>query len=194
MWRNFVKPHLELWQYRLMDLFFFGVILALCEGVINMAASVWFPDQLYTVSAVAGVTAIVMVRWKGWAAVHAVLGAIVMCMVLGATREQYVIYALGNLLGLIGLALTAGRLRAKIYGSGLYAIFFGVAVLVLMQSGRALVSLAFGYGIGDIIRFYTTDSLSALFTALIIWVARRQDGLLEDQIGYIKRVQEEEDR
>ena len=32
-----------------------------------------------------------------------------------------------------------------------------------------------------------------LFTALIIWIARRQDGLLEDQIDYIKRVQEEEE-
>jgi hypothetical protein len=62
-----------------------------------------------------------------------------------------------------------------------------------MQSGRELAALCFGYEFKLLLRFYATDSLSILFTALIIWIARRQDGLLEDQIDYIKRVQEEEE-
>ena len=190
---KYLKPHLSLSQYRAMDLSFFCIMLVFSEGLINLAASKWFPEQPYTVSTTAAITAIVMVRWKGWGAIHALVGAVTLCVVLGASREQYIIYLAGNLLGLLGILLIAGKQRVRVKKSGLYAVFYGIVVLLLMQSGRALAALCFGYEFKLLLRFYATDSLSILFTALIIWIARRQDGLLEDQIDYIKRVQEEEE-
>ena len=38
----------------------------------------------------------------------------------------------------------------------------------------------------------TTDVITYLFTALIIWIASRPDGVLEDQPHYVRRIAEEE--
>ena len=67
-------------QYRGIDLTLFALILCVTEMLIVNAARFWFADQLYTVSAVAAVTAIVLMRWGPWAAIHAVLGGLVFCL------------------------------------------------------------------------------------------------------------------
>ena len=46
----------------------------------------------------------------------------------------------------------------------------------------------------EAVRFFTTDSLSAVFTLVIIWIVRRLDGVWEDQFHYLKRFRPEEDR
>ena len=60
-------PHLTFKQYRGIDLAIFAAILALTEFLIVRAAKSWFPDQLYTVSVTAAVTAIVLMRWGPFA-------------------------------------------------------------------------------------------------------------------------------
>ena len=69
-----MNRRLSLKQYRNLDLFFFAVMLCISETLIVNAAIRWYPDQLYTVSVSAAITAIVMMRWGGLAAIHAVLG------------------------------------------------------------------------------------------------------------------------
>ncbi len=171
----------------------FAIILAAVEVLITFASSKWFSSQLYTVSAVAGVVAIVMVRWKYFAAVHALVGALALCIASGANAHQYMIYCIGNLFGLAALLMVRFLGEKKIRKNPIFSVLYGVVTLFLMQTGRGLMALILGYGFKNAIAFFATDSLSYVFVAVIMLVARSQDGLLEEQVSYIRRIQEAEE-
>ena len=181
-----MKRHLTFEQYRRMDLFFFAVMLCVSEALIVNAALRWFPDQLYSVSVTAALTAIVLVRWGPWAAIHAVLGGLVYCLAGGGSGKQFLIYGAGNLLSLLALALIRLFGGERIRKNALLALFYALCVLLLMQLGRALVA-----ELKTCLDFFTTDALSGLFTMVIVWIAARLDGMLEDQKTYLLRVNKE---
>ena len=60
-----------------------------------------------------------------------------------------------------------------------------------MQLGRALLALVLGAQLKTCFDFFTTDALSGLFTMVILWIAARLDGILEDQKTYLLRVNKE---
>ena len=180
-------------QYRAMDLFAFTSVLCACEAMIVLAATRWFPAEPYTLSLTGAVTAVVMVRWGAWAAVPAVLGALTLGAVSGAGLLQMVIYCAGNLLAL-ALLPALGRKGWKRLGDHvLLALAYGAFVPLLMQLGRAAAALLLGSPIGICFGFLTTDVLSTLFSALIVWICRRLDGMLENQAHYILRIQKEQE-
>ena len=181
-------PHLSLEQYRGLDLFFFSAMVFVLELVITLAASRWYPDQLYTVSLTAAMTSIVMVRWKGYGAIPAAVGGLALCLALGAAPKQFLIYCAGNLLGMGGIPVLKLIGEKKVRSNAVLTILYGMCTLLLMQTGRAVLSLLFGYGMRDAVAFYATDSLSYVFTAVILWVARRLDGIFEDQKEYLVRL------
>jgi uncharacterized membrane protein len=98
-----------------------------------------------------------------------------------------VIYCVGNLLSLAALLLLRRVGKEKVR-TGRLSLLFPLLVLVLMQAGRALVALLLGAAPAGVIDFFTTDSLSFLFTFVIIWIARRLDGIYEDQKHYLLRL------
>ena len=179
-------------EYRAIDLTIFAVMLVIFEFIIVMAARFWFPGQPFTVSLAATITSIVYMRWGYWGGIHAALAGLVFCFFQGAAANQYLIYIAGNLLSLVSVPILIGigkeRVRESTMGM-LYPIF----VLLLMQTGRAAVALLTGAEPGSVIGFYTTDSLSMLFTFVIIWITRRLDGVWEDQIHYLLRVKAKEE-
>lgn len=179
-------------EYRSIDLTIFALLLILAETMIVSAATRWFPGQPYTVSAVPAVTAIVLMRWGPWGAIHAALGGAVFCIASGASASQFAVYCIGNLAGLGSLLLVKWLTGKGIREDGLKTIIFGMTTALLMQLGRGLVSLFFGAAQADLVRFFTTDVISVLFAAVIAWIARRQDGLFEDQKDYLLRVSREE--
>ena len=187
-----MKRHLSFSQYRSIDLCLLFLMLLVFEGVIIMAAGTWFPGTLYTVSVTAAVTAIVMVRWGAWSALFAAAGGLLLCLLSHGTSRQYAVYCVGNLAGLAALPVMKLMTKRRIRTDAVYAVLFGICVQLLMQAGRAAVAVCLGYSLKDCAGFFTTDSLSVLFTMLILWVARRQDGLLEDQKEYLQRIHEEE--
>ena len=73
----------------------------------------------------------------------------------------------------------------------LLALLYGVLMALAMQLGRGLIALALGTDPAVCGGFITTDALSALFAALIVWITRRLDGMLEEQRHYLTRVAEE---
>lgn len=178
-------------QYRAIDLSLFALMLVFSETVIVSAAVRWFPSEPYTVSVVAAITAIVMMRWGLWAALHAILGGIVFCLASHGSAQQYVIYCAGNLLGLAALAWFRLLGKEAIREDSFKSLTYAFTVLLLMQLGRSLVSLAFGTKAAVALGFVTTDVVSYLFTLLIIWIVRRLDGVFEDQIHYLRRVDKE---
>ena len=179
-------------EYRAIDLAMMGLALAVFEFLIVRAANWWFPGQPFTVSLAAAIASIVYMRWGFWGAIHAVEAGLVFCFFSGATPRQYVIYCVGNLFSVLAVLLLrrVGKERVR---TGPLSLIFPLLVQVLMQAGRALTALALGSGPASVAGFFTTDSLSLLFTFVIIWIARKLDGVYEDQKHYLLRLNAQEE-
>lgn len=186
-----MNKQITLAQYRTVDLTIMAVLMTASQVVIQAAATLWFPEQLYIVSPVAAVVTLVMMRWGLWAAVHAALGGVVFTAAAGGTLEQTLIYTAGNLLALLIVPLLKIVGKEKIQKSGFLSLMMALAVQALMLVGRALVAFALQYEPLACLHFITTDFLSVLFTLVVIWIARKADGLFEDQKHYLLRVQRE---
>ncbi len=189
-----MKRQLTLTEYRSVDLTIFAVILAACEYVVTLAATRWFPGQLYTVSLTSALCAIVLMRWGGWAGIHAVLGGAAFWMASGGTVQQLMIYALGNLACLLVLPLLGEKGKEKIRSDMLYTALFALAVTLAMQLGRAAVALLLGTSLATSVGFFTTDTLSDVFAMVVVSLARRLDGVFEDQKRYLRRLQEQQNK
>lgn len=179
-------------RYRAMDLSAFALMLAISESAIVTAATRWFPEQLYTVSVTAAVVAIVLMRWGAAAAIHMVLGGAVFCAAAHAGTEQLFIYCLGNLgalVSLLWLKLLGGE---RIRNDGFLSVSFALCTLLEMQLFRAALAFLMGHPADVCLGFVTTDLLSGLFTALIVWIARRLDGIFENQKHYLLRIHEKD--
>lgn len=187
-----MKNQMTFSQYRNLDLSMMLGMLTISLLLIHFATSSWFPEQLYVVSPVAGVTALVMMRWSGYAAIHACLGGVIFTLLAGGGWQQYLIYGIGNLLALVMLAAFRIFGKEKIRKDAFLSVVFAVGTQFFMQLGRAGIAALVGYPADVCIRFITTDVLSCLFTAVIIWICRRIEGLFEDQKRYLLRVQQEQ--
>ena len=181
-------------KYRMIDLTLFAVMLCVFESVLVTASTRWFPNEPYTVSVTAAITAIVMMRWGPWAVLHALLGGIAFCYASGAAPWQYLIYCGGNLFSLAALLLKRRMGEEAIRTDALKTLLFGLCVWALMETGRALLSLLMGTALPAALGFFTTDAVTLLFTLVIVWIVRRLDGVWEDQHHYLLRLREEQER
>ena len=181
-------------QYRTIDLSLFALIMMLTETVIHRAATEWLAASAWTVSVVPAVTAIVMVRWGPWCAFHAVLGGIVTVLALKGNGTQFLIYGIGNLAALAVWPLERKWGWESLHGNILRDFLFGILTVLAMQAGRAVTALITGTPPEALPLYITTDIITYLFTALIIWIASRLDGVLEDQPHYVQRIAAEESR
>lgn len=189
-----MERHYSLAQYRNMDLCILGVILAACEYAVTRGASRWFPDQLYTVSVTAAVCAIVLMRWGAWGGLHAALGGLVFSLTSGGSASQLATYAVGNLGCLVLLPLLKGNGKARIRDDKLFTALFALGVAVCMQLGRSIVALLLGAELTACVGFFTTDALTGLFTVVVVSLARKLDGVFEDQKSYLIRCQKQREQ
>lgn len=178
-------------KYRAIDLTIMGIVLIVTQILTITAASLWFPDQLYIVSPVAAVVTLVLMRWGVWAAIHAVLGGLVLTVASGGNWTHGVIYCAGNLFSLATLILLKLLGKERIRQSAFLSLMTALAAQLLMLLGRAVVAWLLGHSFAECLGFITTDILSVLFTLVVIWVARKADGLFEDQKHYLLRMERE---
>lgn len=184
---------ISLFQYRAIDLSILTGLMAVSQVAIHLAVSFWRADQTgYIVSPVAAMVALVMMRWNLWAAVPALLGGVILTLLSGGTAEQMLIYSAGNLLSVLALLYLKLIGKERVRGNVVLTLFFAVLVQLLMQFGRAGVALLVGHPLQACLDFITTDAMSILFTAVIIWIVRRVEGLFEDQKHYLLRIQREQ--
>jgi len=187
-----MKRAISLKQYRSMDIIFFTSILCICEMLILLATTRWFPEQPYVLSLTPAIVSIVLMRWRAYAAIPAAAGAFVFCLISRAGIEHYVIYLAGNLSSLAMVLFIRRMGWENIRDNVLLCMLYGLLTALIMQVARGLISLIFMANPMGALGFITTDSLSSLFSVLICWIMRRLDGMLEDQIHYIDRVQKQE--
>lgn len=177
-------------QYRAIDLGIMTVILCVFEALTVFAAK-WFPMESYTLSPTTLMLCIVMMRWGGFAAIHAVAGGLAFCLAAGAEPKQFAVYCIGNCFALAGLAFLKACGKEKVRSKIPFTVLFVVIVFVSIQVGRWAVSLCFGSPLDSIISFFVTDSLSLLFAVVAVLISRKMDGLYEDQKSYLIRTEEE---
>lgn len=179
-------------RYRAVDLVIWAVIAAVVETVVTLAASKWFPREIYCLSTTIAIVCIVMMRWNGFAAIQAVIGGAVYSICLaGGDIEKILVYCVGNCFMMFGLflfkAIGKEKLRSKFYLSAIYA----VVMFCLAQVGRWVVSMLFGAEPGSILWFIFSDPITLLFTVVVVLISRVPDGLFEDQKHYIIRTDSE---
>jgi hypothetical protein len=179
-------------QYRALDLAMFALMLTVAETLAVTAARRWFPNEPYTVSVTPAITAIVMMRWGPWAGLHAALGGVIFCLTSGAGMKHYIIYGLGNLLSLAALGYVRSATPEGIRDSVGKSLALALMVALLMQLGRVLVAVVLGSAPAAALGFFTTDVITLLFTLVLIWIARRLDGIFEEQNHYLLRLKQQE--
>lgn len=189
-----MRKQISFSQYRSIDLTILAVVLVISQILINAASTNWYVNQPYVVSPVAAVAALVMMRWGAYVAVHAVLGGAVYVLLSGGNMQQLAIYCIGNLAAMAVLVMFRVFSKERIRESAFLTVMFAFMVQIAMQLGRAAVAAIFGNNLSVCLGFITTDVLSVLFTTLIIWIARRVDGLFEDQRNYLLRQEREAER
>ncbi len=178
-------------QYRNIDLGIMSILLIISEAVTTLATNKWFAAQPVAISSTLLFICIFMMRWNGYAAIAAVLGGAVFCIASGATLEQFVIYAGGNLLSLLALLWFKAYRKDDVRLGSFKLSFFTISVYLLMQLGRWLISLAFGGGLWNIVGYITSDVISLLFAVIILFLLRGVDGMIEDQKAYLFRLERE---
>ncbi len=186
-----MKRQISFQQYRTIDLCFLVALLGISEGAIHIAKTTVYASQLWQISTTGCVTALVMMRWSGWAAIPAALGGLLYAALKGSMWQHFLVYGLGNLLCLAALVWFKLLGKEKVRKDPLLTIVFGLSVQLLMQLGRAGIALALGYPADTCFSFITADALSLLFTAVAVWIMRRIEGLFEDQKSYLLRIQQE---
>ena len=192
--RCFFMDKLSFKQYRTIDLAIMAVILFAFEMITATAAIKWFPGELYTLSPTVTMLCIVMMRWGGFAALHAVVGGAAFCIASGASPQQFVMYCLGNCLALLAMVFFRTHGKGKVRENTLLTMAFTVLAYAGAQLGRWLLGLLFGGSLDSVVVFFTTDSLSLLFAIVVVLISRRLDGLFEDQREYLVRTEDERAR
>ncbi len=187
-----MKQQITVSQYRNIDLTILAVVLAVTQTLIHFAVSSWFPQELYVASPVAIMVALVMMRWGPWAAIHAVLGGLIYAALCGGTAQHYLIFGAGNAFSMLALIALKKPGKEKIRRNPVYTLLFGFAVQALMLLGRAAVAGLLGFEKSALLGFITTDALSILLTMVALWGIRSVDGLFEDQIQYLLRINREQ--
>jgi hypothetical protein len=178
----------------MIDLSLFALILIIFEMVLIKASTGWFPNEPWTVSVTAAITAIVMVRWGPWAVIHAVAGGIVFCAVNRGQAQQFLIYCIGNTAALAVLPLVRKVGWEKLRESFLLKLLWSILTVLAMQAGRVLTAMILGASPASAAGFITTDVVTYIFTAAILWIMSRLDGMLEDQRHYLARVHDPANR
>lgn len=188
-----MKRQISLAEYRSVDLAILTGLMLLSQAVIQWAVSYWYADMTgYVVSPVAAVVALVMIRWNLWAMIPAVAGGVALNLFCGGSGEQFLIYSVGNLLSALALVYLKLVGKERVRANVVLSLLFALLTQLLMQLGRAAVAAALGHSWRACLDFITTDALSTLFTLVIVWIVRRVEGLFEDQIHYLLRIQKEQ--
>ena len=180
-------------QYRRTDLLILSVMTCIFEGAVTLAGCKWFPEQPYSLSLTLTIVCLAFMRWDKYALFFPALGGVVFCVASGAEFSQYIIYCAGNCATIASLLFF--RIWGKdLRGDAIKTLVFVCASFGFMQVGRWIFALIFGAGPIIILNFISTDALSLLFAAVVILLARKTDGLFEDQKAYLLRTEAQREK
>lgn len=177
--------------YKLIDMLIFSGIACVLEAV-NVYALKIFTTELFTLSVILPITLIVTMRWKGWAIIPAILGGITYCIVCGANASQYLIYGAGNAFAVLNLFWFKLKSPKAIKSSLVFCMLFVLSGYIFINLGRTLMSMFFEQQfLQTLLSFLAIDLLNVFIAFLVIAIARKQNGLFENQDEYLLRISQE---
>ncbi len=183
---------MSLKRYMCIDLTILGAILCGLE-FLNSLALQYFPGEVFTLSVVLPISLIVMMRWGAYGVLHAVVGGLVYCIFNQGGPSTYLIYTLGNACIALNLVWFRKIGKEAVRKSALYTVLFALSGYVAMNVGRAILAAVLeGMPfVALLVRYLSVETLSTVIGIVAVLIARRQNGLFEDQKHYLLRIQEE---
>ena len=179
-------------MYRSIDLTIFTVLMIIFE-FFSVKGFEWF-NGIYALSLFLVLSLITMMRWGIYSIIPIIAGGLTYSLAHpNGTMETTIVYVVGNLFVLIALVwLIKGQ--DKIKNQNYYLILFVLTGFFGYCLGRAFIgTLVFKKDFIDLaIGYLGTESLNAVISLVIIFIARKQPGILENQKQYVKKIQEEE--
>ncbi len=181
-------------QYVAIDLFILTLIMCVLEWAIRAALNV-YPNEIYTISIVLPIALIAIMRHGAWGVLVAIAGGLVCCIISGARADLYLIYAVGNSFIASTLLWFKRPGKESIRKNIGLIVVYVITGYLSMNLGKSILAFILGYQpfFAILVRFLTTDALVAVMSVIILLVARRQDGVFEDQMQYLKRLAAEEE-
>lgn len=187
---------ISLGRYRATDLFLFAVILAIFDLLAYLAIRLMPNGAMYVFTLTVPIVLLMMMRWGWWCVLYAIFDGVVISALNSPTVWQnYLSYTIGNLAILLLLIplhyIGKQRIAGKWYFTALFVVF-GWLLMNLVTSfvqficGEGFLSSLLGnLGLG------LTGFLSLAIGIVLLLVLRRLDGMFEDQIHYLKRLDKE---
>lgn len=182
-------------QYIVVDMILLTLLTCLLEWAGRIALDV-FPGELFTISLVLPMTLIAMMRHGTLGVLVAALGGLTYCILNSAAWDVYLIYILGNSMIAVNLVWFGKPGKERIRQSPGMIVMYVLSGYLLMNLGRSLLAFVMGYTpfLATTVRYFTTDTLSAVMAVIIVLIARKQDGVFEDQMRYLERLASEKEQ
>ena len=149
-------------------------------------------NGIYSLSLFLVLSLITMLRWKTWAIIPIIAGGATYALAHpDGTILNLLVYVVGNLFVLVSLIwIIKGQDKLE---NNYYLILFVLTGYFSYCIGRSLIgSLVFNVNFTKLLIGYLgTESLNAVISIIIIFIARKQKVILKDQKEYVKSIQEE---
>lgn len=187
-----MKKEITFKQYKAIDISILSVLLLLFEALSVYASSKWFNlAGLTLISLTPLVMVVMMMRWSEFAVIAALVGGVSYCFACGGKPEQYLIYCVGNLFGVLSIFIIKKLGKEAIREKQLRLALISISTYLFINVGRWLVSLIFAPALETLITFVTTDAISLVVAIVGTITLRNSDGILEDQKAYLLRLDRE---
>jgi hypothetical protein len=182
-------------QYVIIDMIILALVLCVLEAASRWALD-FFRREIFTISIVLPMTLIAMMRHGAVGTALAALGGAVYCMLNHAQAGIYIVYIVGNMFIAANLLWFRNSGKQKVVQSKGRIALYVLTGYLLINLGRSVMAAAMGYPdiIAVAVRYFTTDALSAVMAFIILLIAKKQDGVFEDQTEYLKRQADKEEK
>lgn len=178
--------------YRAIDITIFTVLMIIFE-FFSVKGFEWL-NGIYALSLFLVLALITMLRWGIYSIIPIIAGGLTYSLAHpSGTLESTIVYVVGNLFVLLAIVwLIKGQNKLK--ENNYYLILFVLTGFFGYCLGRALIgSIVFEKSFIELaIGYLGTESLNAVISFVVIFIAKKQPGILENQKQYVKRIQEEE--
>lgn len=178
--------------YKTFDITIFTLLTIFFEWFSMKGLSIF--NGMYYISLFLVLSLIVMLRWKWYAIIPMIAAGFTRAIVaMGGFDVNYILmYVGGNLFSLLSIIwifkfkenITKNHYLLLFVLTGFFGYCLGQTVFGTIIFNRNFIDL--------LISIASVESLNAIISFIVIFIASRQKGLLEDQKEFIKKTQQEE--
>ena len=178
--------------YKSFDITIFTLLTIFFEWFSMKGLSIF--NGMYYISLFLVLSLIVMLRWKWYAVIPMIAAGVTRALVAknGIDINYILMYAGGNLISILSIIwiyqfkenITKNHYLLLFVLTGFFGYCVGQTLFGAIIFNRNFIDL--------LISIASVESLNAIISFIVILIASRQKGLLEDQKEYIKKTQQEE--